>query len=158
MYKNVLFLALLITFLSCTKESIKYSTSQLNPTKKTILVTVLNNADSQFKKDLIDSLSLKYSPLCNIKVINAKNYQTIASEQYDLLVVMDKLKAGLLMNKGFKSFISKADKQKTVFLMTAGDPKWTWKKDSTPVITSASVPERKATVLKQLFDQIDSKL
>lgn len=123
-----------------------------------ILVAVLKGAVSPFKDALIDSLQSRYGNKYKIKKILLKNPNDLAKEQYRLLIVMDKLKANLMMNGKIKNIKKTTDINNTIYVLTTGDPKWKWQNNDVHHVASASEKPRISTAWKELKTKVDKLL
>ncbi|MBM4399873.1 MAG: hypothetical protein FJ041_06080 [Candidatus Cloacimonetes bacterium] len=125
---------------------------------KVILVPVLKGTDTPFKNALIDSLKNKYEPKYQVKKIVLKNLTEIASHNYRLMIVMEQLKANLMMNGKIKTIKKNTDMNNVIYFLTTGDPKWKWQNVDIHHIASASEKPRLGTAWKELRTKVDAIL
>ncbi|MDP2172992.1 MAG: hypothetical protein Q8J62_04380 [Candidatus Cloacimonadaceae bacterium] len=123
---------------ACSNQSFDYPARHSDPTKETILIGILKGADSNYKRGIIKQIDADFADDFNVEVISIKNFKDIQDRDYAALLVMEQVKAGLLLNHGMKDIAKKGDKKNTIFIVSAGNPKWKWKREDVKVITSAT--------------------
>lgn len=130
----------------------------IDPAKPTLLIAMLKGSNSPFKLSLIDSLSATYGDSCNVVTTYVSSFADLQGKEHDVLLVMDKLKAGMMFNKPFKEITENADKQKSLFFLSTGDPDWVWRGAGDKLITSATDKVSPQKVLSRLRKLIDTAL
>jgi hypothetical protein len=127
-------------FLHAAKSVIP--TLKADPKSNVILVAVMKDTDTPFKNALIDSLRAQFQPKYLVKKVVIKKADELSKQNYLLLIVMDQLKAWLMMNKQTKAIQKSAEAKDVIYFMTAGDAKWQWKTKDVHHIASASEKPR----------------
>lgn len=146
--KTTLKCALLVLMLTCIQSGLF---------AKNIGVIYIKDKMTPFKKAVTDSLRQMYSghQISVIKNYKDKNFR---SESFDAVIVMDQLEAWTMFNRQLKSMTKKLNNKKTVYLITAGDPDWAWKKDGVIAVTSASRDDKLSGVIKRMKRELDQIL
>ncbi|MDD4309949.1 MAG: hypothetical protein PHO32_06175 [Candidatus Cloacimonetes bacterium] len=153
-----LVLAVLLLLLASCSSSRNQQVLNADEQQPAILITIQKGADSPFKQAIIAKLKEDYGTKYSILVKNIKGFHDVQDEKYDALIVMDQLKAWLFMNKGLKNIARKADKQKTIFFVSAGDPDWKWKREDLKLVTSATAKVNPDEVYARIKTRLDEVL
>jgi len=156
--RNILFVICLIGLFACSGQQAMRPVGEVDPAKKTIMIAVLKGAESSYKTALIDAIRKDFGSEYNIQTVTVKKFKDLSGQKYDALVVMEQLKAWLFFNGGLKSIVKQADKNTSVFLITAGDPKWRWNRKDLMHITSASQKEKPARIYPELRVMLNKAL
>ena len=138
----------------------RYNAPALEPANSgetQIVINIIGDAASPFKDTIIDSLKLAYDGRAQVRQRQIKRAEELDTNA-DVNIVMDQLKAWLWMNGTFKKLMKSADPSKTIFVMTAGDDKWTYKGQEGVVITAASRKEKPDRALQEIMARIDKAL
>lgn len=137
-YTTIILLSLaLIVLVSCASKS-KQPILKSDENSNVILVAILKGSDSGFKNVMIDSLKTHVEPQYAVRKMLVGKADELQGQSYRLLIVMDQLKAWLVMNGQMKKIRKYSDKNSAIFFMTAGDEKWQWKNKDIHHIASAS--------------------
>ncbi|HNZ08067.1 MAG TPA: hypothetical protein PKI63_09765 [Candidatus Cloacimonadota bacterium] len=153
-------LPILLVLLAACSAPRNQEALNTDPSHPCILVAIQKGADSPFKQGLITRLKQDYSPEYQVLTKEVKSFKDLEKEQYSALIVMDQLKAWLLMNGGLKNIAKHADKSKTVYFISAGDAKWKWKRTDLKHVSSATQklnPDQTYTRIKAWLDPILQK-
>ncbi len=114
---------------------------------------------SEFKQIIIDEIIEKYSPWCNIEIVDFAVAHKIDPDEYAAIIVMDEVEAWMIFNRKTRRFMKKIEpKEKLILYITAGDEKWQYSKDGIEAITSASVTDERTRVLEEIFTRLDALL
>lgn len=63
---------------------------------------------------------------------------------------MDQLEAWTIFNRKLKKVSNALDPKKCIYIITAGDPEWKWKKSGLTTITSASKKSNISSIINQI--------
>ncbi len=153
-----LFCLLILTLLAgCSSPRVEIQGSQPDPGKPSIIVAMLRNSQTPFKRDLVEALKADYADQFNIVVREVRRPEDLAGQNYDALIVMDTLKAWLRFNGGLLRFAKQADQSRTVYFISTGDAKWRWNRTDLRHVTAAT-PKAKLsdsyTRLRELLDEV----
>ena len=135
---------------ACGKLSGRQSILKADPESRVILVAVMKGTDTVFKNALIDSLRSYYQPEYEVRKVVIGKAKELSNQSHRLLIVMDQLKAWLVMNGQTKALQKNTEADNVIFFMTAGDKKWQWKNQDIHHIASASEP----SLLPQAWQQL----
>lgn len=127
-----------VALLACSGPVYNGPRGSVDPSKETILIGVIAGSSTPFKEELISKCMEFYGGSFNVIAKEIKTPADLQGESYKAVIVMDTLKAWLMFNGKLKKIAKQADKQKTIFYVSVGDPKWRWKRDDIKLITSAT--------------------
>jgi hypothetical protein len=146
---------LILTASLFAQKEIKKSVFKAKLDENVILVAVIKGSESPFKDALIDSLNSRYSSKYIVKKVIVNKPKDITNQSYRLLIVMDKLKANLMMNGKMKTFQKTTDINNAIYFITTGDPKWKWNNSDIHHVASASETPRLSIAWKELKSKVD---
>ncbi len=138
MKTTLIILLTLFTLFSGCSSPIVNNISDVDQSRKQIVIATIKGSESRFKDEVIKDLIDEFNDTAQFHQITIRKPRDLDKVNADILIVMDQLKAWLWMNGTFKSIIRNADKDKTIFLMTAGDDKWHYKGEDVKIVTAAS--------------------
>jgi hypothetical protein len=128
------------------------------PGKPTIFVGIMKGASSPFKEKLVTQLMRSYADSCNVIARQIRGYKDLQDNDYQAVIVMDRLKAWLLFNRPLKKIADRMDKQKHIYFISTGDPDWRWKREDIKLVTSATESADVSDVLKRIRYLLDTVL
>lgn len=157
-YTTIILLSLaLIALVSCAAKS-KQPILRSDENSNVILVAILKGSDSGFKNVLIDSLITHVEPEYTVRKMLIGKADELQNQSYRLLIVMDQLKAWLVMNGQIKKIRNNAEINDVIFFMTTGDEKWQWKNKDIHHIASASERSLVPAAWQKLKSSVDEIL
>lgn len=140
--------------ITCNATKSKLPLFKSNPQSNVILVAVMKDTDTVYKKAMLDSLVANYGKQYVIRKKVISSYKDLTGESYKMLIVFDQLKAWLMFNGDLKKIIAQTDATHAIYYMTAGDPKWRWKEKDIHHIASASQNVNIAAGWKELNTKV----
>ena len=159
MYKNVILLCMIVlALLACSHEQYSASMKASDSTSNVILVGIIKGSESPFKQALIDSLKANYKPTYTVKMVSVDQPSDLNQESYRVVIVMDQLKANLMMNGKMKTLQKQLYPKNSLFFITSGDKKWKWKTSDIHHLASASITSFMPNTWTRLKSDLDQML
>ncbi len=124
---------------------------------KSIAVIYIKGKVTPYKKAITDSIITNF-PNDKILLIDHFDKKTFKPQDYQAIIVMDQLEAWTLFNSQLKKLSKSLDANKTLFLVTAGDPDWIWKKKGITAVTSASREDKLPSTWNKVKIFLEEKL
>jgi hypothetical protein len=125
---------------------------------RTMIIAVLEDSGSPFKQALIDSLTNHYGNRFDIRVVNLERGKELGDQSYDILVIMERVKAWMVFNDNLKDLMRVSDPKKTVIFLSSDDKPYQWQNKRFTAVTSATKKGNVAKTFSRLQAQIDAKL
>jgi hypothetical protein len=157
-YETLIFIAFLLILLGgCTGQVIQERQYENLNSNKLMVIALEEGCGSQFKDALVDSLVARYRDRYDIEVVKVRTEKSIADRNYDILVVMDKVKAAGMLNNNLKSILKWADPAKTVVFVShnGGNVKL---KGQVDLVTAATKKNPVRPYFLKLAEKIDAKI
>lgn len=121
-----------------------------------VAICVINDKITPFKQSIIDSLYSAH-PGINFVRIPSKEIFKIKQNDYHKIIIMDQLEAWTIFNRKLKKVVKTFNPQKCIYVVTAGDPEWKWKKEGLTTITSASKKSNLPKIISQINAELEGK-
>ena len=156
---NVNFLAISLLFLvgACggriQERKVEHPDAQYH-----LIIAVIDGQSSVFKEAVIQTLIEKYQETGAIEVMNVSKAEQITQKQYDVVLLIDRCKAGMKLNSTFKKLVAELDQKKLVVFITSGDSDWKYNDKGIDAVTSASSKDKTQEVRQEIAKKIDALL
>ncbi len=122
-------------------------------TQPVVGICIIKDLKTPYKKSIIDSLKSRF-PQVQFKQIPAKELFKAKKEDYQAVIVMDRLEAWTMFNRTLKKLSHRLNPAHTIYFITAGDPEWQWKKRGIITVTSASKKEQVSGVVNKISKEL----
>jgi hypothetical protein len=141
----------------CSSHLIQNHDYENMNTERKMVIVLIEGSGSMFKEALIDSLVATYRSGYDVQVLNVRDARSVAGLEYDVLIIMDRLKAWMSLNNNLKGIMKTADPNRTVVFLSTGGTNWHWPHSKFTAVTAATKKVKVAEVFPKLHQAIESK-